>query len=233
MNCIWASATHKGFGPEINQDRVFPLGAGSSADAVVVMVADGLGGEKFGHVSADLAVTTAQNTQGSPADRVRAANQAILDLVRREPRWRGTYTTLTLVEFAAGSARLAHIGDSRAYLFRDHRIGVMTNDHTVAWHRIQQGIEPRVAYRMPRPDSLVRVLGFDEQLEVEQLQMPSRAGDRWLVCSDGLYRMLADHEIGDFLATGGPEECVWGLMEAALDRGASDNVTAVVVDLTS
>ncbi len=232
MNCIWASATHKGFGPEINQDRVFPPGAGSSGDPVVVMVADGLGGERFGHVSADLAVTTARNTGGAPADRVRAANQAILDLVRQQPRWRGTYTTLTLVEFTAGSARLAHVGDTRAYLFRDHGIQVMTNDHTAAWHRIRQGIEPHVAYRMGRPGSLVRVLGFDEELEVEQLQMPSRPGDRWLVCSDGLYRMLSDGDLSDFLATGGPEECVWNLMEAALDRGASDNVTAVVVDIT-
>jgi len=233
MNCLWASATHKGFGPEINQDRVFPLGAGRSADPVVVMVADGLGGERFGHVSADLAVKTVQSTGGSPADRARAANQAILDLVRAKPRWKGTYTTLTLVEFVEGQARLAHIGDTRAYLFRDNRARLMTNDHTVAWHRIQQGIDPHVAYQMARPDSLIRVLGFDDHLEVEEVQVNSRAGDRWLLCSDGLYRMMPDQEIGQILAKGGPEECVWDLMEAALDRGASDNVTAVVVDLTS
>ena len=232
MNCIWASATHKGFGPQINQDRVFPLGAGGSEDPVVVMVADGLGGERFGHVSADLAVNTAQAAQGSAADRVRAANQAILELVRREPRWKGTYTTLTLVKFTAGMARIAHIGDTRAYLFRDNRIRVMTNDHTAAWHRIQQGVDPQVAYGMPSAGSLVRVLGFGDRLEVEEAQEVCREGDRWLVCSDGLYRMLPDHDLARFLGVGGPEECVWGLMEAALDRGASDNVTAVVIDVT-
>ena len=104
MICTWAAATHIGYGPEINQDRVYPEGSGRSAEPVAIMVADGLGGEKFGHVSADLAVTTAQAAVGSPADRVRAANQAILDLVEREPRWKGTYTTLTLVEFSGGMA---------------------------------------------------------------------------------------------------------------------------------
>ena len=232
MNCVWASATHKGFGPEINQDRVFPVGAGSSTDSVVVMVADGLGGERFGHISADLAVKTARRTLGSPADRVEAANRAILDLVKAQPRWKGTYTTLTLVEFDRGQARVAHVGDTRAYLFRDDRARLMTNDHTVAWQRIRQGVEPHEAYRMGSPESLVRVLGLDDRVEVEQVQVSSRAADRWLVCSDGLYRMIPEQDLGRILARGGPEECVWGLVEEALDRGASDNVTAVVVDLT-
>lgn len=232
MNCIWASATHKGFGPEINQDRVLPLGTGSSDDPVVAMVADGLGGERFGHVSAELAVSTAGSMEGSPVDRVKAANRAILDLVRREPRWRGTYTTLTLVEFSTDVARLAHIGDTRAYLYRDGRLGLLTQDHTAAWMRIQQGIDPQTAYQMSRPDSLVRVLGFDDALEVEVAEIAHQEGDRWLICSDGLYEMLPDRDLARFLKRGGPEECVWGLMEAALDRRASDNVTAVVVDIT-
>lgn len=231
MNCIWASATHKGFGPQINQDRVFPLGSGSSTEPVVVMVADGLGGERFGHVSAELAVSTAQATEGAPTDRVRAANRAILDLVRREPRWKGTYTTLTLVEFSAEFARVAHVGDTRAYLHRNNGIRRLTNDHTAAWLRIQQGISPEMAREMESAASLVRVLGYDLALEVEVAEMAHREGDRWLVCSDGLYRMLANQDLTRLLAKGSPEECVWGLMEAALDRGASDNVTAVVVDI--
>lgn len=233
MICVWAAATHKGFGPAINQDRMFPPGAGRSAEPVVVMVADGLGGEKFGHVSAELAVNAAQGPADAAADRVRAANRAILDLVRREPRWEGTYTTLTVVEFSDGTARIAHVGDTRAYLFRQNRIRVMTNDHTAAWHRIRQGVDPRTAHRMPKAASLVRVLGFDEQLEVEESRTVSRDGDRWLVCSDGLYRMLADQDIGEILGSGDPEECVWRLVESALAEGASDNVTAVVVDVTS
>lgn len=233
MNCLWASATHKGFGPEINQDRVFPLGAGSSADQVVVMVADGLGGEKFGHVSADLAVSTAQAAGGSAADRVRAANRAILDLVRREPRWEGTYTTLTLMEFSGGMARIAHVGDTRAYLYRDNLIRRMTNDHTAAWSQVQQGVDPLLANAMPRASSLVRVLGYVDRLEVEESRTAARPADRWLICSDGLYRMLSDEELGGHLGRGGPEECVWNLMEAALGRGASDNVTAVVIDIAS
>ncbi|MCQ3802921.1 MAG: serine/threonine-protein phosphatase [bacterium] len=231
MNCTWATASHIGFGPQINQDRMFPLGSGSSEEPVVVMVADGLGGEKFGQVAADLAVQTAQAADGSPADRARAANRAILDLVRREPQWSGTYTTLTLMEFGDGMARIAHIGDTRAYLFRDNRITVMTNDHTAAWQRIRQGVDPKVAHSMPKAASLVRVLGFDEWLEVEKTDLVSQDGDRWLVCSDGLYRMLSDRQLKRFLGSGDPEECVWNLVESALGRGASDNVTAVVIDI--
>lgn len=232
MNCTWASATHIGFGPEVNQDRMFPPGSGSSEEPVVIMVADGLGGERFGHVSADLAVNTAQAADGSAADRVRAANQAILDLVRREPRWSGTYTTLTLMEFGDGMARIAHIGDTRAYLLRGNRITVMTNDHTAAWQRIRQGVDPKVAYRMPKAGSLVRVLGLGEWLEVEKTDVALQDGDRWLVCSDGLYRMLSDRQLKGILGDGDPEECVWTLVESALGRGASDNVTAVVADIT-
>lgn len=231
MICTWSSATHIGYGPEINQDRVYPLGSGRSEEPVAVMVADGLGGEKFGHVSAALAVQTAEAAPGSAVDRVKAANQAILDLVRDEPRWAGTYTTLTLVKFAAGMAQVAHVGDTRAYLFRNDRLTVVTNDHTAAWQRVQQGMEPEVAYRMPRPGSLVRVLGFDQWLVVEETEMALSDGDRWLVCSDGLYRMVSDEEMIRVLKQGDAEECVWNLVERALGRGASDNVTAVVADI--
>lgn len=231
MICTWAAATHIGFGPEINQDRMFPVGSGASEEPVVVMVADGLGGEKFGHVAADLAVRTARAAEGSPVDRVTAANQAILELVREEPRWSGTYTTLTLMEFASGAARIAHIGDTRAYLFRRNRMTVMTNDHTAAWQRIQQGVDPEVAYRMPKGGSLVRVLGYDQQLEIEEMETVSQDSDRWLVCSDGLYRMFRDRELQSILGKGDPEECLWSLVEVALGRGASDNVTAVVIDI--
>ena len=231
MICTWASATHIGYGPEINQDRMFPLGAGSSSGPVAVMVADGLGGERFGHVAADLAVQTARASEGSAVDRVKAANQAILDLVRDEPRWAGTYTTLTLVNFAEDRAQVAHAGDTRAYLFRQDRATVVTSDHTAAWQRVQQGVDPEVAYSMPRAGSLVRVLGFDQWLVVEESDVTLSDGDRWLVCSDGLYRMVSDRDMVRILRQGDPEECVWNLVEWALGRGASDNVTAVVADI--
>ena len=197
------------------------------------MVADGLGGEKFGHVSAELAVTTAQAAAGSPADRVRAANQAILQLVQREPRWKGTYTTLTLVEFSGGMASVAHVGDTRAYLYRQGRIMELTNDHTVAWQWIQRGMDPVKANSLPNSGSLVRVLGFGSDLEVEETKMSLQDGDRWLICSDGLYRVLSDRDFRRVLERGDAEECVWGLLEKALSRGASDNVTVVLADISS
>lgn len=233
MICTWAAATHLGFGPEINQDRMHPTGSGRSPEPVVIMVADGLGGEKFGHVSADLAVTTARAAAGTPADRVRAANQAILDLVRREPRWEGTYTTLTLVEFSGGMARVAHAGDTRAYLYRQGRIMELTNDHTVAWQWVQRGMDPVAAQGLPNSASLVRVLGFDAELVVEETKMSLRDGDRWMVCSDGLYKMLTDRDMRRVLDRGDAEECVWELLEKALGRGASDNVTVVLADISS
>jgi len=233
MICTWGAATHLGYGPEINQDRMYPQGSGRSPEPVVMMVADGLGGEKFGHVSAELAVTTAQAAAGSPADRVRAANEAILQLVEREPRWKGTYTTLTLVEVAGGMARVAHVGDTRAYLYRQGRIMELTNDHTVAWQWVQRGMDPVKANSLPNSGSLVRVLGFDADLEVEETKMSLQDGDRWLICSDGLYRMLSDRDMRRVLKSGDAEECVWGLLEKALGRGASDNVTVVLADISS
>ncbi len=233
MICTWASATHMGFGREVNQDRMFPSGAGRSQEPALVMVADGLGGENFGHVSAELAVNTAQAAGGTPAERLRAANQAILDLVRDEPRWEGTYTTLTLVEFGGGMARVAHVGDTRAYLYRDGRIKKMTTDHTAAWLRTLQGMDPKQAASMQGAGKLVRVLGFNAWLEVEEVDVSLSEGDRWLVCSDGLYRMVSGEEMERILGRGDPEDCVWSLVEMALSRGARDNVTAVLTDITA
>ncbi|MXW69016.1 MAG: serine/threonine-protein phosphatase [Acidimicrobiia bacterium] len=163
---------------------------------------------------------------------MRAANQAILQLVQREPKWKGTYTTLTLVEFSEGMARVAHVGDTRAYLYRQGRITELTNDHTVAWQWMQRGMDPVEAHSLPNSASLVRVLGFDSELEVEETKMSLRDGDRWLICSDGLYRMLSDRDMRDVLESGDTEECVWGLLEKGLSRGASDNATVVLADIS-
>ena len=94
-------------------------------------------------------------------------------------------------------------------------------------------MDPVAAQSLPNSGSLVRVLGFDGDLEVEETKMSLKDGDRWVVCSDGLYRMLSDRELRRVLAGGDAEECVWGLLEKALNRGASDNVTVVLADISS
>ena len=94
-------------------------------------------------------------------------------------------------------------------------------------------MDPIKAQNLPSSGSLVRVLGFDTGLEVEETKMSLKDGDRWLVCSDGLYRMLSDQDLRRVLESGDAEECVWGLVEIALGRGASDNVTVVLADISS
>lgn len=232
MRYQWASATHTGLVRANNEDAVHPTTSGASAEPSLFIVADGMGGHVAGEVASRIAVDTALDVVGTPGQRVVGANHALLLEVAANPDLAGMGTTMTLLETEDAVARIAHVGDSRAYLLRDGVLRQLTVDHTVAAEYVAAGqISPEEAQNHPQRNMITRALGLTHNLMVDEIEEPIRPGDRFLLCSDGVNSMLKDQEIAEQLAADSAEEAVWGLVEAANSAGGHDNITAVVIDV--
>ena len=233
MRFVWASGTHTGLRRPKNEDRVHPEYDGRTSDSLLVAVADGLGGHRGGEVASRLAVDVAVDSAGTPGERVVAANAAILEAVLERPALVGMGTTLTLAQLRPdGEVNLAHVGDSRAYWWRAGRLRQVTRDHTFVQEEVSAGrLTEEQARRHPERSVLKRALGFGYDLEVDVAQLRVAAGDRLLLCSDGLTSMVRDDRIAGILDGEAPSEVVWGLIEAANGAGGLDNVTVIVVGM--
>ena len=231
MRYLWAAATHQGMVRDSNEDSVFPTASGESSDDVLVIVADGMGGHVAGEVASRIAINAAASTDVDPADRVAAGNRAIREEVARDPGLDGMGTTMTLLQIEDAVARFAHVGDSRAYLLRDGELRQVTDDHTVAAEYVAKGqLSPEEAASHPQRHMLVRTLGLTRFVNIDEVTVELRAGDRLLLCSDGLTEMVKDDAIARTLVEGTPDEVVWKLVEMANNAGGVDNITVVVVE---
>ncbi len=236
MNYLWAGASHLGRLRPNNEDAVHPAEPGSGPGPAVIAVADGLGGHVGGEIASRLAIDSAVATQGTPAERITAANTTVVEAIVENPDLAGMGTTLTLGIFAeSGQLELAHVGDSRAYLYRGGEFQQLTTDHTYVAQLVAQGrLTPTEAEHHPQRNLLTRVVGMAKTLAVDTLTKELMPGDRILLCSDGLTGMLTDSEIAAFLSEGEPpEETVWTLIEAANNAGGEDNVTVALVDVAA
>jgi protein phosphatase len=205
-------------------------------------VADGMGGHQGGEVASAMAIDALRAADLDGPDPleilvslIRAANHEVLERGDADPGLQGMGTTLTAVVVDEDEAGLAHVGDSRAYLFRNGRLSQVTEDHTLVQELVRQGrLTAAEAEYHPQRSVLVRVLGVDDDVEVDMIRLPLRARDVLLLCSDGLNGMLDDEEIRDLLAANPePDDAAKALVEAAVEAGGIDNVTAVVVRVES
>ena len=235
MRYVWASATHKGMVRQNNEDSLYPEKSGESEGPVVLMVADGMGGHVAGEVASRLAVNAAASSSLEPGDRVAAANRAIREEVARQPDLEGMGTTMTLVELTPeGVARFGHVGDSRAYLFRDGGLKQLTADHTVAAEMVALGqITAEEAEDHPRSHMIVRCLGLTRFVNVDEIELELEPGDRILLCSDGLNSMVPQSTISQTLGEGTADEVAWRLIELANKAGGHDNITIILIDVLS
>ncbi len=233
MRFIWGAATHQGVVRKNNEDSLFPDSSGEADGHVVLMVADGMGGHVAGEVASRLAVNAAASNDLDPADRVAAGNRAIREEVARDPGLEGMGTTMTLVELRPeGTARFGHVGDSRAYLYREADMRQLTADHTVAAEYVAAGqISAEEAATHPQRHMLTRTLGLTRFVNVDELELDLVSGDRLLVCSDGLTEMVSDVLIQDVLGSGTPDDTVWKLIDMANEAGGSDNISVIVIDV--
>lgn len=217
-------------------------------DRGLAVVADGMGGHPAGADASRLAVRTflehlgaAPHAPTSPdavgdrmVESVERAHAALLTEGERDPSRAGMGTTLTALHFDPSSGRgaLVHVGDSRAYRLRDGHLTRLSRDHTWVQERIDAGeLDASVARVHPMAHVLTRVLGGGPSVVTPQLRsLTGRAGDVYLLCTDGLTAHLSDEDLRDALAGDDDSDRVaTRLVDDANERGGSDNITVVVV----
>ncbi|MDX1692066.1 MAG: Stp1/IreP family PP2C-type Ser/Thr phosphatase [Acidimicrobiia bacterium] len=233
MRFTWATRTDTGRVRDHNEDAVWPEEDGSADEPVIVAVADGMGGHAGGEVASSIALETATSVGGEPAMRVQAANVAVVDAADKRPRLSGMGTTLTLgLLDPDGDLDIAHVGDSRAYLFRGGELEQVTRDHSYVADMIDAGkLTREEAAHHPYRSVLTRAVGLDPTVEVDSYGVVLEAGDRILLCSDGVTDMIDDDRIASILADAdAAADAADGLVEAANEAGGGDNITVVVVD---
>ncbi|MGH2693077.1 MAG: Stp1/IreP family PP2C-type Ser/Thr phosphatase [Actinomycetota bacterium] len=196
-------------------------------------VADGMGGHQGGEVASSLALEVLTNGNGTLEKLVREANDQVFQRAAQDPGLSGMGTTLTALRADGDVLRLAHVGDSRAYMLRDGRLQRLTKDHTVVERLVDEGkLTAQEAEIHPQRNILTRALGVDEALQVDQGAIEPRPGDRLLLCSDGLHGMVDEERIAHILAENAdPQAAADSLVGAANEAGGQDNITAIVIDV--
>jgi serine/threonine protein phosphatase PrpC len=229
--------THAGKVRQNNEDALL---VGEGEDETLFVVADGIGGFEAGEVASSLAVDVLKGLQ--PDESFKAAiveaNRRIVAAGRGDEKLSGMGTTVVAIRFSGKQgepvAEVAHVGDSRAYLRRGGDLNPITEDHSLVAELVRSGDLTRdQAAEHPQKNLITRALGADEEVDVDTAILPIEAGDRILLCSDGLSDMVSEAGISEILAEfpDDPERAARGLLSAALDAGGNDNITVVVVDV--
>jgi PPM family protein phosphatase len=201
-------------------------------------VADGMGGHRGGEVASQLALTTIAESfrKGAVpfAEQVQAANRAVFERSGADRAVAGMGTTLTAAVIQGDLAHLVHVGDSRAYLLRAGSLRQLTDDHTLVNRMVKAGeITPAEAEVHPHRNVLVRALGTEPDVPLDEQDVGLLEGDRLLLCSDGLTGMITEEQIQAILGAtaGAPQEAADRLVTAANHAGGVDNITVVVLDV--
>ena len=213
-------------------------------------VADGMGGHAAGDRASRLAVEVVEKEiraarldqrpvvvgaldeepSRSLAAAARAASERIHAEAQADPSAEGMGTTLTAILVDRGRVHLAHVGDSRCYLYRDSRLEQLTIDHSWTEEQVRAGFMSREdAEHSSLRHVVTRSVGFDPQVQVDSLTMPALMGDCFLLCSDGLSNYLGGEPLRDFLARGYYSEVPRRLVDTANALGGDDNITVVVI----
>jgi PPM family protein phosphatase len=216
-----------------NEDSVY-------AGPRLLAIADGMGGHAAGEVASKIAVAAVEpldedrpvgDLLAALRHAVEDANQRIADSIRIDGELEGMGTTLTALRFTGGQVGLVHVGDSRAYLLRGEHLSQITHDDTYVQSLVDSGkLTAEEASHHPRKSVILRALmGADVDPDVSIRE--ARAGDRYLLCTDGLSDVVTAPTLLEALSEGDPQECADRLVELALRGGGPDNVTCVVADV--
>jgi serine/threonine protein phosphatase PrpC len=231
-----ASRTDVGRARSENQDACGEFQGPSGAR--LLAVADGMGGHQGGATASRIAIETLgevfvrdpQPGGETLREAFETANARVHQAAQSRPELHGMGTTCVALLFGTdGTAWVAHVGDSRAYLLRDGRLDPLTADHSTVGELVRSGkITPEEAAVHPRRNEILRSIGADTSVDVDVAQVEVRAGDQYLLCSDGLSGLVSDPEMGAVLLREDPEEATRTLVDLANERGGPDNVTVVV-----
>ncbi len=200
-------------------------------------VADGMGGHNAGEVASAMAIDVfseelrACDKLGSSAlhRAVERANSAVFEKSRSLEKYSGMGTTFTGLALSERGVHIAHVGDSRAYLIRGGNIMRLTMDHTLVEEMVLKGlITPREARHHPKRNYITRALGTAAELEPDMIQIRLQRGDVFFLCTDGLSNHVEDYDILEVTLCAAPwQDKLKALVDAALDAGGQDNITAM------
>jgi protein phosphatase len=208
----------------------------------LLAVADGMGGHAAGEVASAVAIgTLAELDDDMPPSELQIAlstavahaNQILHDMVSADPAISGMGTTLTAMLWSGGKVALCHIGDSRAYVLSGGQFQQITHDHTLVQSLVDDGrISPDEAATHPQRSLLLRALDGTSEAEPDLSILEAHAGDRYLLCSDGLSGVVSEETLHRTLATvADPDDAVLQLVELAIRGGGPDNITCIVADV--
>ncbi|GAA2739693.1 MULTISPECIES: PP2C family protein-serine/threonine phosphatase [Kitasatospora] len=231
----FAAGSHKGLIREGNEDSGY-------AGPRLLAVADGMGGAAAGEVaSSEVLGSIVRLDEDIPGadlltllnDAVQTANDRLRQMVEEDPQLEGMGCTLTAMLWTGQRMGMVHIGDSRAYLLRDGSLVQITQDHTWVQRLVDEGrITPEEAETHPQRSLLMRALDGRGQVEPDLSIREVRAGDRYLICSDGLSGPVShqtlEETLGSYYA---PQQTVQELIQLALRGGGPDNITCIVADV--
>ncbi len=226
-----------------------------NVDYKIAVLADGMGGYNAGEVASGIATSvcvamleqrlqqqkkrrrlTGKFLQGLMVESVTLANVQILEVARIQPQFSGMGTTLVAALFHHDRIVLAHIGDSRAYRFRQGGLQQLTRDHSQLQEQIDAGlISPEWARFAPNKNLITRALGVASQIDVEVNDYPTENDDLYLLCSDGLSDMLSHEQMIAILKSDHSDlDLLCGtLVEAANNNGGRDNISVVLAKVQS
>lgn len=235
LSLRFAAGSHKGMIREGNEDSGY-------AGPRLLAIADGMGGQAAGEVASSEVISTivaldddvpGSDVLTSLGAAVQRANDQLRQMVEEDPALEGMGTTLTALLWTGQRLGMVHVGDSRAYLLRDGVLSQITQDHTWVQRLVDEGrITEEEAGTHPQRSLLMRALGSGDHVEPDLSIREVRAGDRYLICSDGLSGVVSHQTMEDTLASyQGPQETVQELIQLALRGGGPDNITVIVADV--
>jgi protein phosphatase len=248
MEIIGAMRTDTGLVRTLNEDSVAWVTPHDDEAAnnrgSLALVADGMGGHAAGEVASALAADVVRRLYyglDGPIPQVlasafAAANRAIIEYAQEHPECRGMGTTCTVLAFRDSQAWLAHIGDSRAYLLRDHHLIQLSEDQTLVAKLVSEGtITQAEADHSPMHNVILQALGTTSNIKpmIGTKGLPLQAGDVLILCSDGVSNMVPDDQIAEVASRLPPQEACDALIEAALAAGGHDNASLGVFCVTS
>jgi PPM family protein phosphatase len=205
----------------------------------LLAVADGVGGAAYGDVASSTAVHLLRRLDKPPTEELLPAlagvvhriHDKLAEMVEDDAELDGTSTTVTAALFDGHRLGFVHIGDSRAYLFRDGAVQQITKDHTFVQTLVDEGrISEEDSRSHPHRNIILRAVDSVHDTEPDLFHVELRPGDRILICSDGCSGAVTDRQLTSLLAGGSVDAVAIDLVQAALDNGTTDNVTVVVAE---
>ena len=210
----------------------------------LLAICDGVGGAARGDIASSTAIAQIRRIDEEPkvessddllglvSNAIMRASMRIGELVDADPALSGTSTTATVALFDGTQLAMGHVGDSRAYLYRDGEITRLTHDHTFVQTLVDEGRISEDESRVhPHRNLVLKAVDGQRDTEPDLFLVPLQPGDRIMVCSDGVTGWLTDQRLADILGTGSPDYAATELTRASLVAGATDNVTCVVADV--